>query len=89
MFKEIKYVIYLLSVFFSFFFVVNFYLSENNIKNTNKILIQYQNEKGEIFDNLKIIKSDTNNIVEYSNEVEKFKNKKQRKFWDLLLPSEK
>ena len=88
MFKEIKYVIYLLSVFFSFFFVVNFYLSENNIKNTNKILIQYQNEKGQIFDNLKIIKSDTNNIVEYSNEVEKFKNKKQRKFWDLL-PGEK
>ena len=30
---------------------------------------------------LPIIKGDTNDIIEYTNEIEEFKNKKQRKFW--------
>ncbi len=38
---------------------------------------------------LPIIKDDTNDIIEYTNEVEDFKNEKQRKFWDLFKTSEK
>ena len=82
MLKEIKYVVYLLTIFFSIFFVVKFYLSENNIKLTNKVMLQYQNELDKKFNNLPIIKDDTNDIIEYTNEIEEFKNKKQRKFWD-------
>ena len=89
MLKEIKYVVYLLTIFFSIFFVIKFYLSENNIKLTNKVMLQYQNELDKKFNNLPIIKSDTNNIIEYTNEIEEFKNKKQRKFWDLLKTNEK
>ena len=89
MLKEIKYVVYLLTIFFSIFFVIKFYLSENNIKLTNKVMLQYQNELDEKFNNLPIIKDDTNDIIEYTNEVEEFKNKKQRKFWDLLKTNEK
>ena len=89
MLKEAKNVVYLLTIFFSIFFVINFYLSENNIKLTNKVMLQYQNELDKKFNNLPIIKDDTNDIIEYTNEIEEFKNKKQRKFWDLLKTNEK
>ena len=89
MLKEIKYVVYLLTIFFSIFFVIKFYLSENNIKLSNKVILQYQNELDKKFNNLPIIKDDTNDIIEYTNEIEDFKNKKQRKFWDLLKTNEK
>ena len=48
------------------------------------VILQYQNELDKKFNNLPIIKNDTNNIILYTNEIEEFKNKKQRKFWDLL-----
>ena len=89
MLKEIKYVVYLLTIFFSIFFVVKFYLSENNIKLSNKVMLQYQNELDKKFNNLPIIKDDTNDIIEYTNEIEEFKNMKQRKFWDLIKTNEK
>ena len=89
MLKEVKYVVYLFTIFFFIFFIVKFYLSENNIKWSNKIMLQYQNVLDKKFINLPIIKDDTNDIIEYTNEIEDFKNKKQRKFWDLLKKSEK
>ena len=89
MFKEVKYVVYLFTIFFSIFFVLKFYLSENNIKRSNKVILQYQNEPYKKFNNLPIIKSDTNDIIEYTNEIEEFKKKKQRNFWNLLKTNEK
>ena len=89
MLKEVKHVVYLFTIFFFIFFVIKFYISENNIKRSNKIIFQYQNELNKQFSNLPIIKDDTNDIIEYTNEVEEFKNKKQRRFWDLLKTNEK
>ena len=89
MIKEVKYVFYFFTIFFFIFFVIKFYLSENNIKRSNKIIFQYQNELDKKFNNLPIIKNDTNDIIEYTNEIEIFKNKKQRKFWKLLKTNEK
>jgi len=89
MLKEIKYVVYLLTIFFSIFFVIKFYLSENNIKLSNKVMLQHQNELDKKFNNLPIITDDTNDIIEYTNEIKEFKNKKQRKFWDLFKTNEK
>jgi len=89
MLKEVKYVVYLLTIFFFIFFVIKFYLSENNIKWSNKVILQYQNILDKKFIGLPIIKDDTNDIIEYTSEIEDFKNKKQRKFWDLLKTSEK
>ena len=89
MLKEIKYLVYLLTIFFFIFFVIKFYLSENNIKWSNKVILQYQNTLDIKFIGLPIIKDDTNDIIEYTNEIEDFKNKKQRKFWDLFKTNEK
>ena len=89
MLKEVKYVVYLLTIFFFIFFVIKFYLSEDNIKWSNKIILQYQNILDNKFISLPIIKDDTNDIIEYTSEIEDFKNEKQRKFWELLETSEK
>ena len=89
MLKEVKYVVYLLTIFFFIFFVIKFYLSENNIKWSNKVILQYQDILDKKLISLPIIKDDTNDIIEYTSEIEDFKNKKQRKFWDLLKTSEK
>ena len=89
MLKEVKYVIYLFTIFFSIFFVVKFYLSESNFNRSNKVILQHRNELDNKFNNLPIIKDDTNDIIEYTNEIEEFKNKKQRRFWDLLKTNEK
>ena len=89
MLKEVKYVVYLLTIFFFIFFVIKFYLSENNIKWSNKVILQYQNVLDKKFINLPVVKDDTKDIIEYTSEIEDFKNKKQRKFWDLLKTSEK
>ncbi len=89
MLKEVKYVVYLLTIFFFIFFVIKFYLSEDNIRWSNKVILQYQNILDKKFISLPIIKDDTNDIIEYTNEIEDFKNKKQRKFWDLFKINEK
>ena len=89
MLKEVKYIVYLLTIFFFIFFVIKFYLSENNIKWSNKVMLQYQNVLDKKFINLPIIKEDTNDIIEYTIEIDDFKNKKLRKFWDLLTTNEK
>ena len=89
MLKEVKYVVYLLTIFFFIFFVIKFYSSGNNIKWSNKVILQYQNILDKKFINLPIIKDDTNDIIEYTSEIDDFKNKKLRKFWDLLTTNEK
>ena len=89
MLKEVRYLVYLLTIFFFIFFTTKFYLSESNIKRSNKIILQYHNELDKKFSNLPIIKDDTKDIIEYTNEIEEFKNKKERKFWNLFKTNEK
>jgi len=64
MLKEVKYAFYLLTIFFFIFFVIKFYLSENNIKWNNKVILQYKNQIDKKFNDLPIIKNDTDNIIE-------------------------
>ena len=84
MLKEVRNVVYLLTIFFAIFFVTKFYLSENNINWSNRVILRHQNELANKFSDLPIIKSDTNNIIEHTNEVEKFLSKKPRYFWILI-----
>ena len=84
MLKELKYLGFLLTIFFLILFVIKFYLSEINIKRTNRIIIQYENELDKKLSSLPTIKADTNDIIEYQNEVEEFINKKPKKWWDLI-----
>ena len=84
MLKEAKNVVYLLTIFFAIFFVTKFYLSENNIERSNNVILQHQKELATKFSDLPIIKSDTNDIIEYTNEIKIFLSKKPRK-WRILI----
>ena len=84
MLKEVRNVVYLLTIFFAIFFVTKFYLSENNIEWSKRVILQHQKELANKFSDLPIIKSDTSDIIEHTNEVEKFLSKKPRYFWILI-----
>ena len=84
MLKEARNVVYLLTIFFAIFFVTKFYLSENNINLSKRVILQHQKELATKFSDLPIIKSDTSDIIEHTNEVEIFLSKKPRFFMNLI-----
>ena len=84
MLKEARNVVYLLTIFSAIFFVTKFYLSENNIERSNRVMLQHQKVLASILGDLPTIKTDTNNIIEHTNEVEEFLSKKSRKWWILI-----
>ena len=83
MIKEIKYLIYILVIFFFIFFSLRFYFSENNKKNYFRSinLIDEKIKKNEA--NIIILPNDTKDIIEYINEnIDE--DKKEYTFWELL-----
>ena len=83
MIKEIKYITYILIIFFFIFFCLRYYFSEQNIKNSYRVISKIDDKIKINEKNLIILESDTENIIEYSdgniNE-----SKKGYKFWELL-----
>ena len=64
---------------------VSFYFSDQNIKKTNKSRSIYAVKLNNNTQNLPLLKNDTNNIIEYKNDVEVYKKKKKNyKFWSLI-----
>jgi len=85
MFKKIKNIIYLASFFIFIASTMNYYFSEQNIKKTNMLRTFYLNLQNNNLDQLPILKNDTTNIVEFSDDVEIYKkNKKNYTFWCLI-----
>ena len=83
MIKELKYVFYIITIFFYIFFISRYYFSDEYKKKSYKSLNLIE-EKINIFSsNLITLESDTNEIIEYV-EYQKDKNKKKYHFWKLL-----
>ena len=83
MIKELKYLFYILIIFFYIFFVSRYYFSDAYKKKSYRSL-SLIDEKINIFSkNLVILKNNTNEIVEYV-ENQKDKNKKKYYFLELL-----
>ena len=84
MIKELRYFFYIIIIFFFIFFTIRYYFSDINKKiyfrSLNEISINKINNYSK---NLKILKNDTENIVEYV-VVDKNKIKKKYSFWRLL-----
>ena len=76
MLKKFKTIIFLL-LFISFtFFTINYYFSEEHVVNINKSRLTYSVTS---YQNLPLLKNDTNNIINYKNDLEIFKKKKKKK----------
>ena len=64
---------------------ISFYLSDTNVKKTNKYRSIYLTQTKIDLKNLHLLENDTKEIIEYRDDVEVFKkNKKKYKFWDLI-----
>ena len=83
MIKELKYFFFILTILLFVFLVGKYYFSDLNKKNSYKALNEVDDKINKLSENLVILKSDTENIIEY---IENNKNKKKRKyyFWELL-----
>ena len=68
MIKELKYSIFLISIFLFFFLIIKHYFSENYKKNTYRSLTLFDEKSLKYVKNLPYLKSDTNNIVEYVDD---------------------
>ena len=83
MFKEIKYLIFLVVIFIFLFFVSKYYFSDTNKKNSYRSLNNIDQKINLYSQNLPVFKNDTLNIIEY---VKNSENKKKKKyfFWELI-----
>jgi hypothetical protein len=86
MVKELKYVLYLSVIFIFLFFVIKYYFSDQYKKISYRSYINQTNKIEKFSSNLKLLKSNTKNIIEY---VENKQNKKKYYFWNLLNDNEK
>tara|TARA_B100000029_G_scaffold493263_1_gene555562 strand:+ start:943 stop:1203 length:261 start_codon:yes stop_codon:yes gene_type:complete len=83
MFKELKYVFYLLVIFLFIFLIGKFYFSDQNKKNYYRSISSLDKKINIYSSNLPLLKNDTSNVIEYvENKVSK--NKKKYHFWKLL-----
>ena len=87
MFKEIKYLIFVLIICLFIFLTGRYYFSNENKKNSFRSLSNI-NEKINIYaEKIPILKDDTKDIIEYIEQSNN-KNKKKFNFWKLLETNE-
>ena len=83
MIKKFTNMIYVFFII-SFLILINiFYFSNENIKNTNKIRSNYTLIDKNL--NLPLLKNDTENVIEYTDDIKQYiKKEKKYKFFDLI-----
>lgn len=83
MLKEIKYLVFIIAIFFFLFMSAKYYFSDENKKNSYRSLKSINDKILNYTNNLPTLEDDTNNVVEY---VQQNQNKKKKKynFWKLL-----
>ena len=83
--KKIINIFFLISFFIFIFLVTKYYFSEQNLIFTNKSRSLYSLTLNKYANNLPLLKNDTNNIIIYINDLEEFKNKRKKRFWEKLI----
>ena len=76
MIERIKSALYLLLISLFVAFLTIYYFSEKNINETTKKRLFYKDKISNNIEDLPLIKNDTNNIIEYTDDIENFKKKK-------------
>ena len=77
---------FVLIVFFTFIFLISkHYFSEQNIVFTNQSRSSYEISLDNDKNNLPVLKNDTNNTIIYVSDLENFKNKRKKRFWEKLI----
>ena len=83
MIKELKYVFYIITIFFFIFFVIRYYFSDEYIKKSYRSLNLIDEKINTFSSTLKILEGDTSDIINYV-ENDNNQDKKKYYFWNLL-----
>ena len=83
MFKEIKYLLFIIVIFSFFSLVSKYYFSDENVKKSYRAQSNIDEKLNNYSKKLPILEDDTNDIIEYVNQTNK-KKKKKFNFWKLL-----
>ena len=88
MIKELKYFLYTITIISFIFFILNYYFSDKNKKNSYRSTKIFDTKIVKYRQTLQSLESDTENIVEYVENVFN-KDKKKYKFWELIIDNDK
>ena len=88
MIKELKYFLYTITIISFIFFILNYYFSDENKKNSYRSTQLFDSKIIKYSKTLQSLESDTENIVEYV-ENNFNKDKKKYKFWELIIDNDK
>ena len=81
----LKKIFYIISFSTFIILLTKFYFSDQHVKRINKFRYAYLEQSSDSKINIPLLKNDTNNIIEYKNDIEIYTKKKKRyKFWDLI-----
>ena len=83
MIRELKYVFYIVTIFFFIFFVIRYYFSDEYIKKSYRSLNLIDEKINTFAGSLKILEGDTADIIKYV-ENDNNQDKKKYYFWNLL-----
>ena len=85
MLTKIKNIFYLASLFVFIALTTSFYFSEQNIRATNKSRSFYAVKLLHDALKLPLLANDTDDIIEYRNDVQEFSDKRKKRIWEDLL----
>ena len=77
---------FFLAIFFIFIFLISkYYFSEQNIVFINQSRSSYETSLDNDKNNFPVLKNDTNNTIIYVSDLENFKKKRKKRFWEKLI----
>jgi len=88
MIKELRYFLYTITIIGFIFFILNYYFSNENKKNSYRLTKVLDSKIVKYSKTLQSLESDTENIVEYVENTFN-KDKKKYKFWELIIDNDK
>ena len=86
MLKEIKYLFFLASIALFIFFILKYYFSDSNKKNSYRLFKNINQRLESYSEKLPYLEDDTKDIIEFVEQTNS--KKKKYKFWKLLEPNE-
>ena len=81
----LKKIFYIISFSTFIILLTKFYFSDQHVKRIKKFRYTNLDQSGDSKIKIPLLKNDTNNIIEYKNDIEIYTEKKKiYKFWDLI-----
>ena len=88
MIRELKYFLYAITIIVFISFILSYYFSDENKKNSYRSIKVYDSKILKYSKTIQVLESDTENIVEYVENTFN-KDKKKYKFWELIIDNDK